>query len=71
MMRMVGMNMEWGCSLEGEGGRQIKMMTCGHHRVKRQYVYIYIYVCVCVCVIHVTQVSRELTCPKSTNTVFF
>ena len=49
MMRMVGMNMEWGCSLEGEGGRQIKMMTCGHHRVKRQYVYIYIYIYIYVC----------------------
>lgn len=39
MMRMVGMEVEWGCPQEGERGRWIKMMTCGHHRVKTQYVY--------------------------------
>ena len=42
MMRMVGIEVEWGCPREGEGGRQRKMMTCGHHRVKRQCVYVYI-----------------------------
>ena len=56
MMRMVGMEVEWGCPQEGERGRWIKMMTCGHHRVKTQYVY--------MCNTCDTS-EQEITCPKN------
>ena len=59
MMRMGGMNMEWGCSQEGEGGRQIKMMTCGHHRVET--------VCIYMC-INGTQSKQGI---NMSQTVFF